>query len=102
MQRYRTIGLTEDDVTAQSGLLLNGFILDRLKHDETLDRRDIPESLSEAGGGKAPGPPMEHIREIGRALNTVAEELEDDVELQKSIEDAKANSSNSVYICTQA
>ncbi|XP_005104447.1 apoptosis regulator BAX [Aplysia californica] len=74
--------LSEDDVTNQGRYLLNNFIYERMKNDGL---ENIPgmEQLQEPGTPR--GPPMEHVREIGRALRFIGDDLDKDQTLQDAI-----------------
>ncbi|KAK3783008.1 hypothetical protein RRG08_015348 [Elysia crispata] len=71
--------LTIDDVTNQGRYLLNDFIHERLQSDGI---ENVPgmEVLQEPGTPR--GPPMEHIREIGRAIRFIGDDLDKDQKLQ--------------------
>ncbi|GFS16532.1 apoptosis regulator BAX [Elysia marginata] len=74
--------LTVDDVTNQGRYLLNDFIHERLRSDGI---ENVPgmEVLQEPGTPR--GPPMEHIREIGRAIRFIGDDLDKDQKLQELV-----------------
>ncbi|XP_076450976.1 apoptosis regulator BAX-like [Babylonia areolata] len=74
--------LSEDDVTNQGRLLLNGFIHDRMVRDGIINAPVISD-LQEPG--TPCGPPMDHSREIARALRCIGDELDRDQKLQDLI-----------------
>lgn len=74
--------LSEDDVTNQGRVLLNSFIFERLQGDG-LENVPGMEQLQEPG--TPIGPPMEHVREIGRALRFIGDDLDKDQKLQDAI-----------------
>ncbi|CAG5134679.1 unnamed protein product [Candidula unifasciata] len=74
--------LTPDDVTNQGRFLLNSFLHDRLQRDGF---ENVPglDQLQEPGTPK--GPPMEHVREIARALKCIGDDLDRDQKLQELV-----------------
>jgi len=45
------------------------------------------------------GPPMEHIKEIGRALRCIADELDQDQRIQRSVQKGKRAGFFSIFFC---
>ncbi|KAH9500574.1 hypothetical protein Btru_072303 [Bulinus truncatus] len=79
-QRQQRLSL--EDVTNQGRYLLNNFICERMEKDGI---ENIPgmEQLQEPG--TPTGPPMEHVREIGRALRFIGDDLDKDQKLQELV-----------------
>uniref|UniRef100_A0A0B6YFF8 Bcl-2 Bcl-2 homology region 1-3 domain-containing protein n=1 Tax=Arion vulgaris TaxID=1028688 RepID=A0A0B6YFF8_9EUPU len=74
--------LTQDDVTNQGRFLLNSFLHDRMLRDG-FENAPGMEELQEPGTPK--GPPMEHVREIARALKCIGDDLDKDQKLQELV-----------------
>ncbi|XP_069132743.1 apoptosis regulator BAX-like [Argopecten irradians] len=71
--------LTKDDIGHQARFLLNNFIHERIQQD-VADQVPATDDLQEPG--TPTGPPMEHIREIGRALRCIGDELDRNENIQ--------------------
>ncbi|KAL4224906.1 hypothetical protein ACF0H5_015602 [Mactra antiquata] len=74
--------LSRDDIGNQGRVLMNEFIYERLQQDNIQNIPDVAE-LQEPGAPA--GPPLEHAREIARALRCIADELDQDPRLQSMI-----------------
>lgn len=74
--------LSRDDIGNQGRLLMNDFIYDRMKQ-EHIENLPALEELQEPGTPS--GPPLEHHKEIARALRCIADELDQDQRIQKII-----------------
>ncbi|KAJ8299497.1 hypothetical protein KUTeg_023557 [Tegillarca granosa] len=71
--------LSKDDIGHQARVLLNQFIFDRMERDGI---EQIPAAEEFQEPGNPTGPPMEHVREIGRALRCIGDELDRDENIQ--------------------
>ncbi|KAJ8299711.1 hypothetical protein KUTeg_023771 [Tegillarca granosa] len=71
--------LSKDDIGHQARVLLNQFIFDRMERDGI---EQIPAAEEFQEPGTPTGPPMEHVREIGRALRCIGDELDRDENIQ--------------------
>lgn len=78
----KKINLGAGDVANQGRLLLNDFIHDRMVRDGIINAPGM-EELQEPG--TPVGPPMDHRREIARALRCIGDELDRDQRLQDLI-----------------
>ncbi|XP_060554422.1 apoptosis regulator BAX-like [Ruditapes philippinarum] len=74
--------LSRDDIGNQGRVLLNEFIHDRLYEDHV---ECIPAVDELQEPGTPSGPPLEHMREIARALRCIADELDQDQRIQRII-----------------
>lgn len=80
--RRVTRQLSRDDIGNQGRVLLNDFIVERMK-GEQINGDLKQEELLEPGTPS--GPPMEHMKEIARALRCIADELDQDQKMQRII-----------------
>jgi len=87
--------LTEDDVTNQGRFLLNNFIYERMQNDG-IQNMPAMEQLQDPDMPK--GPPMEHVREIGRALRFIGDDLDKDQSLQDAISAVPPDASSDVFL----
>ncbi|XP_050409996.1 apoptosis regulator BAX [Patella vulgata] len=67
--------LSRDDVSNQARLLLNKFIKERMEQDMIQDSPSLSDLIEP---GTPVGPPMDHAREVGRALRCIGDELDKD------------------------
>lgn len=74
--------LSRDDIGNQGRILLNGFIHERLQQDH-VEHVPAVDELQEPGTPS--GPPLEHVKEIARALRCIADELDQDQRIQRII-----------------
>ncbi|KAK3102144.1 hypothetical protein FSP39_009153 [Pinctada imbricata] len=74
--------LSRDDIGHQARVLLNQFIHDRMERDG-VDQTQVPAAEDLQDPGTPTGPPMDHIREIGRALRCIGDELDRNENIQQ-------------------
>lgn len=74
--------LSRDDIGNQGRVLLNDFIVERMRGDNVQSELRQEELLEP---GTPSGPPMEHMKEIARALRCIADELDQDQKMQRII-----------------
>ncbi|WAR03719.1 BAX-like protein [Mya arenaria] len=74
--------LSIDDIGNQGRVLMNDFITERLRQ-EHIDDTPAVADLEEPGTPS--GPPLEHFKDIARALRCIADELDQDKRIQRII-----------------
>lgn len=87
--------LSCDDVTNQGRLLLNDFIHERMVRDGIINAPAMGD-LQEPGTPS--GPPMNHQREIARALRCIGDELDRDQKLQDLIKQVPPESERKTFL----
>lgn len=87
--------LSRDDIGNQGRMLMMSFIHERLSQDHVVNVPAIDE-LQEPG--TPTGPPLEHMKEIARALRCIADEIDQDHRIQKVIDKVPPGASQSTFL----
>lgn len=87
--------LSTDDVANQGRFLLNEFIHDRMVRDGIINAPVVAD-LQEPG--TPAGPPMNHSREVARALRCIGDELDKDQKLQELIKKVPPDAERKIFI----
>ncbi|XP_025086857.1 apoptosis regulator BAX-like [Pomacea canaliculata] len=94
-KKTRKKHLSTDDVTNQGRYLLNNFIHERMVRDGIINTPGVDE-LQEPG--TPCGPPMDHSREIARALRFIGDELDKDHKIQELVKKVPPEAERRVFL----
>lgn len=87
--------LSKDEVGQQARVLLNQFIQDRLATEQSEEQVLHMEDLQDPG--TPTGPPLEYVREIGRALRCIGDELDRNEQIQNLVDQVNPSANHETF-----
>lgn len=87
--------LSKDEVGQQARVLLNQFIQDRLATERSEEQVLHMEDLQDPG--TPTGPPLEYVREIGRALRCIGDELDRNEQIQNLCDQVNPSANHETF-----